>query len=291
MVDAVPGTRLLEAPTAAAAARTSRSAALLVRDPVVPSPRHPHAAPCEVRPSPPPVRRATGARQHRPGREGRAPNRPASLTRHGDRHRRPRRGRQVDRRPRRRASGSGSPISTRGRCTAPWRWPPAPRARTPAAVAERRGHRGRRAGAARRARRHGGDPHARGAPRAPRAWPPTPACAPRWCASSRRSSSDGDWVAEGRDIGSVVAPEAAVKVFLTAEPGGARAPPRRAELGADPERGAARAGRARRARRDRRAHRARAGAGRRPRGHHRPDASTRSSPDRDARRSRRGSCR
>jgi cytidylate kinase len=27
---------------------------------------------------------------------------------------------------------------------------------------------------------------------------------------------DGDWVAEGRDIGSVVAPNAAVKVFLTA---------------------------------------------------------------------------
>src|SRR5436190_7151758 len=28
--------------------------------------------------------------------------------------------------------------------------------------------------------------------------------------------ADGDWVAEGRDIGSVVAPEAEVKVFLTA---------------------------------------------------------------------------
>lgn len=29
---------------------------------------------------------------------------------------------------------------------------------------------------------------------------------------------DGDWVAEGRDIGTVVAPHAAVKVFLTADP-------------------------------------------------------------------------
>ena len=30
--------------------------------------------------------------------------------------------------------------------------------------------------------------------------------------------ADGDWVAEGRDIGTVVAPDAAVKVFLTADP-------------------------------------------------------------------------
>jgi CMP/dCMP kinase len=44
--------------------------------------------------------------------------------------------------------------------------------------------------------------------------------------------ADGDWVAEGRDIGSVVAPEAEVKVFLTA---GAdeRARRRAAELGTD----------------------------------------------------------
>ena len=45
----------------------------------------------------------------------------------------------------------------------------------------------------------------------------------------------GDWVAEGRDIGSVVAPEAAVKVFLTAAPT-ERALRRAAETGADPER-------------------------------------------------------
>ena len=30
--------------------------------------------------------------------------------------------------------------------------------------------------------------------------------------------ADGDWVAEGRDIATVVAPDAAVKVFLTANP-------------------------------------------------------------------------
>jgi cytidylate kinase len=45
---------------------------------------------------------------------------------------------------------------------------------------------------------------------------------------------DGDWVAEGRDIGTVVAPDAAVKVFLTADPA-ERARRRAAELGADPE--------------------------------------------------------
>jgi cytidylate kinase len=32
----------------------------------------------------------------------------------------------------------------------------------------------------------------------------------------RELLSDGDWVAEGRDIGTVVAPDAEVKVFLTA---------------------------------------------------------------------------
>jgi cytidylate kinase len=45
---------------------------------------------------------------------------------------------------------------------------------------------------------------------------------------------DGDWVAEGRDIGSVVAPDAEVKVFLTADPR-ERAERRARELGADPE--------------------------------------------------------
>jgi cytidylate kinase len=45
---------------------------------------------------------------------------------------------------------------------------------------------------------------------------------------------EGDWVAEGRDIGTVVAPDAAVKVFLTADPR-ERAKRRAAELGVDPE--------------------------------------------------------
>jgi CMP/dCMP kinase len=43
----------------------------------------------------------------------------------------------------------------------------------------------------------------------------------------------GDWVAEGRDIGTVVAPDAELKVFLTAN-AGERARRRAAELGADP---------------------------------------------------------
>ncbi len=42
----------------------------------------------------------------------------------------------------------------------------------------------------------------------------------------------GDWVAEGRDIGTVVAPEAAVKVFLVADPE-ERARRRAAEIGSD----------------------------------------------------------
>src|SRR4051795_10421482 len=50
----------------------------------------------------------------------------------------------------------------------------------------------------------------------------------------RRILAEGDWVAEGRDIGTVVAPDAAVKVFLTADPA-ERARRRAAELGADPE--------------------------------------------------------
>ena len=40
----------------------------------------------------------------------------------------------------------------------------------------------------------------------------------------------GDWVAEGRDIATVVAPDAAVKVFLTADPE-ERARRRAADLG------------------------------------------------------------
>ena len=50
----------------------------------------------------------------------------------------------------------------------------------------------------------------------------------------RELLSDGDWVAEGRDIGTVVAPDAAVKVYLTASPE-ERARRRAAELGTDAE--------------------------------------------------------
>src|SRR5207253_3121988 len=48
----------------------------------------------------------------------------------------------------------------------------------------------------------------------------------------RELMASGDWVAEGRDIGTVVAPDADVKVFLTAS-ASERARRRAAELGAD----------------------------------------------------------
>lgn len=51
-------------------------------------------------------------------------------------------------------------------------------------------------------------------------------------AQQQRIVADGDWVAEGRDIGTVVAPDAAVKVFLTASPQ-ERARRRAAQIGAD----------------------------------------------------------
>jgi cytidylate kinase len=52
-------------------------------------------------------------------------------------------------------------------------------------------------------------------------------------ATQRELLRDGDWVAEGRDIGTVVAPDAAVKVFLTAD-AEERARRRASELGVDP---------------------------------------------------------
>jgi CMP/dCMP kinase len=57
-------------------------------------------------------------------------------------------------------------------------------------------------------------------------------------AQQRALIAGGDYVAEGRDIATVVAPDAAVKVFLTAHPA-ERARRRAAELGADPEKVAA----------------------------------------------------
>ncbi len=53
-------------------------------------------------------------------------------------------------------------------------------------------------------------------------------------AKQRALIDDGDWVAEGRDIGTVVAPDAALKIFLIADPR-ERARRRAAELGADVE--------------------------------------------------------
>ena len=51
-------------------------------------------------------------------------------------------------------------------------------------------------------------------------------------AEQQRLVASGDWVAEGRDIGTVVAPDAAVKVFLTASPE-ERARRRAEQIGAD----------------------------------------------------------
>ena len=53
-------------------------------------------------------------------------------------------------------------------------------------------------------------------------------------AKQRALIAHGDWVAEGRDIGTVVAPRAELKVFLTADPH-ERARRRAVELGADPD--------------------------------------------------------
>jgi cytidylate kinase len=53
-------------------------------------------------------------------------------------------------------------------------------------------------------------------------------------AKQRALIDGGDWVAEGRDIATVVAPDAALKVFLTAD-SRERARRRAAELGADVE--------------------------------------------------------
>jgi cytidylate kinase len=53
-------------------------------------------------------------------------------------------------------------------------------------------------------------------------------------AKQRELIATGDWVVEGRDIATVVAPHAELKVFLTASPH-ERARRRAAELGADPD--------------------------------------------------------
>jgi cytidylate kinase len=60
-----------------------------------------------------------------------------------------------------------------------------------------------------------------------------PAVRSAMVAEQRRLLSCGDWVAEGRDIGTVVAPGAELKVFLTAS-ADERARRRAAQTGADP---------------------------------------------------------
>jgi cytidylate kinase len=61
-----------------------------------------------------------------------------------------------------------------------------------------------------------------------------PAVRSAMVAEQRRLMSSGDWVAEGRDIGTVVMPNAELKVYLTASPQ-ERARRRAAELGLDPQ--------------------------------------------------------
>ena len=124
-------------------------------------------------------------------------------------------------------SGSASRTSTRGRCTA--------RSRSPRPRRRRRRRRSRAARGSSSASACCST--ARTSPSAIREpWVsrgrlarrrPTRRCARRWSQQQRRILADGDWVAEGRDIGTVVAPDAEVKVFLTADPERARAPPRR----------------------------------------------------------------
>jgi cytidylate kinase len=59
-----------------------------------------------------------------------------------------------------------------------------------------------------------------------------PAVRAALAARQRELLGEGDWVAEGRDIGTVIAPDAELKVFLTADPG-ERARRRADELGTD----------------------------------------------------------
>ena len=101
-------------------------------------------------------------------------------------------------------------------------------------------------------------------------------------AQQRELMASGDWVAEGRDIGTVVAPDAELKVFLTADEE-ERARRRAAELGADVE--TVLAEQAMRDERDAhaRALAARAGARRGRARHHRARRSTRSSTARSPR--------
>ena len=68
-----------------------------------------------------------------------------------------------------------------------------------------------------------------------RSWPPTPRCGPSsWRRQRAWVAAKGGGVVEGRDIGSVVLPEADLKIFLTAD-SAERAGRRAAEQGAAPD--------------------------------------------------------
>ena len=130
--------------------------------------------------------------------------------------------------PARSPGGSAWPTSTPARCTAALTWL-AQRARHRALGRRRpRGARPRRAD--RRSSRPttatacaspGRDvtdahPRARGRRRRSPRSRPTRGCARRWSPPSAPCMASGSWVSDGRDVGTVVCPEADLKVFLTA---------------------------------------------------------------------------
>ena len=82
------------------------------------------------------------------------------------------------------------------------------------------------AGAARRRGRDGARSARRRSPTWRRRSRRDPAVREALVDRQREIIAAGDHVAEGRDIGTVVAPSAELKVFLTADAGGARPPPR-----------------------------------------------------------------
>ena len=119
------------------------------------------------------------------------------------------------------ASGSASPTSTPGRCTAASRW----RARRERGRRRRRDGRARAPDRARRPRRCStardvteAIRDAARSPRPPRASPRPGVREALVAQAAATARATGDWVAEGRDIGTVVAPGRRVKVFLTASP-------------------------------------------------------------------------
>ena len=158
---------------------------------------------------------------------------------HGDRDRRPGGSRQVHRRAGGRRARSASPTSTPGRCTAAWRWRRSSRSRP----------RRRPQSPARWPRALEIDARRRARPARRRATSAMRSAAPEVSAAASRVSvhpqvreamverqreliAGGRYVAEGRDIGTVVSPDAPLKVFLTASDE-ERARRRAAETGED----------------------------------------------------------